>query len=254
MREIRPAGADVGAEHVGAVAFVVHTAGEGRVAVAELCRIAEAIDGRAADRRQEGFQVGARHQLRIHAAGVLVQARAQLGLADAEAPRDAGQVPDRIDRGLHHAHDAVRQNDVTVGADAAGIEGGADLRHVDMGARHRDGRADVDAARELVAKDFADAMAPRIERNDLVRVGPLRMRADEVGRRSVGEVGAVVGGERAGRDGERAVNRVAAGVAADGAARRVHGPDHGAALRRGRGAPAQRGRGFAAGHQPGRIE
>ena len=36
MREVRPAGADVGAEHVGAVALVVETAGDLRLGLAEL--------------------------------------------------------------------------------------------------------------------------------------------------------------------------------------------------------------------------
>src|SRR2546423_2871755 len=51
--EVRSAGADVGPENVGAVAFVVHAAGERRQTVAELRRIAEAVDRGAADRRQK---------------------------------------------------------------------------------------------------------------------------------------------------------------------------------------------------------
>jgi hypothetical protein len=53
VRQIRPAGADIGPEHVGAVAFVVYAAGERRQSVAELRRIAEAVDRGAADRRQK---------------------------------------------------------------------------------------------------------------------------------------------------------------------------------------------------------
>ena len=118
VREIRPACADVGAEHVGAVALVVHAAGERRPAVAELGRIAEAVDGRAADRRQEHLEVGPRDQLRIHAAGLLVQPAAQFGFGEAEALGDAGQIPDRIDRRLHHAHVAAGRHDVAVGVNA----------------------------------------------------------------------------------------------------------------------------------------
>ena len=65
-------------------------------------RIAEDVERDAADRRQEDRQVRPRHQLGIHAAGLLEQSAAQLVLADAEALGDAGQIPDRIDRRLGH--------------------------------------------------------------------------------------------------------------------------------------------------------
>ena len=51
--EIGPAGADVGAEHVRAVAFVMDAAGERLALVAEDGRIAEDVERHAADRRQE---------------------------------------------------------------------------------------------------------------------------------------------------------------------------------------------------------
>ena len=98
--EVGPAGADVGAEHVGAVAFVVHAAGERALRIGERGGVAEDIERDAADRRQEHLQVGARDEFREHAAGLLEQGAAQLALADAEALGDAGQVPDRIDGDL----------------------------------------------------------------------------------------------------------------------------------------------------------
>ena len=91
----------------------------------------------------------------------------QVGFVEAEAFGDAGQIPDRIDRRLHHAHAAVRGNDVAVGADAPCRDRRADFGHVDMGAGDRDGRPHVVAAHEVVAEGLADEMAPGIERHDL---------------------------------------------------------------------------------------
>src|SRR5262249_23910867 len=84
VREIGPAGDDVGAEYVGPVAFVVYATGQRRDAVAELGRIAKAVDGGAADRRQEDLEIGAVHQLGIHAAGLFVQSSSQIVLGQAE--------------------------------------------------------------------------------------------------------------------------------------------------------------------------
>ena len=50
MHEIGPAGADVGAEHIRAVALVVHPASKLATRVAHCRGIAEAVDGDAADR------------------------------------------------------------------------------------------------------------------------------------------------------------------------------------------------------------
>src|SRR5580700_8361410 len=53
VNQIRPAGADVGAEYVGAVALVVDPAGDLRTRVIEFSDVAEQINRGAADRRQE---------------------------------------------------------------------------------------------------------------------------------------------------------------------------------------------------------
>ena len=79
VRQVRPARADVGAEHVGAVALVVHARGERDVGIGEIARIAEHVDGLAADRRQEHFEIAARDELREHAAGLLEQRAPQIG-------------------------------------------------------------------------------------------------------------------------------------------------------------------------------
>src|ERR1700733_6366810 len=63
VHQIGPASADIGAEHVGAVAFVVHAAGDHRAGVADALDLAEQIDRLPADRRPEDFEVGAGGQL-----------------------------------------------------------------------------------------------------------------------------------------------------------------------------------------------
>ena len=57
MRQVGPAGADVGAEHVGAVALVVHAGGELDLGVGQVARVAEDVDGLPADGRQEHLEV-----------------------------------------------------------------------------------------------------------------------------------------------------------------------------------------------------
>jgi len=70
----------------------------------------------------------------------------------------------------------------------------------------------------MIAERFTDKMPPRIERDDLARVRPLRVRPHAVGRRGVGEVRDVIRGERTGGDRERTIDRIAAGMRANGVA------------------------------------
>jgi len=157
-----------------------------------------------------------------------MQAAAQVGLVEIEAFGDTRQIPDRIDRRLHHTHAAVPGDDIAVGANAARCDRGADFRHVDMGAGDRNRRPHVVAAREMLAEDVADQMPPGVKRYDFLGIAPLRVRADALDRRGIGEVGDMIVGERSRGDRERAVNRVAAGMAADRIAMRrvAQGRDH----------------------------
>ena len=100
VHQVGPAGADVRAEHVRAVALVVHAAGDRRGGIGELGDVAEQVDRHAADGRQEHVQVGPRDELGEHAGRLLEQRAAQARLGGAEALGDAGQVPDRIDGDL----------------------------------------------------------------------------------------------------------------------------------------------------------
>ena len=60
-----------------------------------------------------------------------------------------------------------------------------------------------------------DQMAPRIERDDALRIAPLRKRPDGRGGMGVGEIRAPDRIERAGRDRKRAIDRIGAAMGAD---------------------------------------
>ncbi len=142
-----------------------------------------------------------------------------------------GSPPDRLDRRLRHLHVARSAQDVVVGLQPAGGHGLHDLGHVHMRLGDRDGRTDVPAGGQLVGEHLGHQMAPRIERHDLLGIEPALERADRLGRRGVGEVGPMVGLELLGRDRQRPIDAVAAGMHADGVApgRIGHGPHDGAA-------------------------
>ena len=112
-----------------------------------------------------------------------------------------------------------------------------------------DARADVEALGDLGLERLGDQMAPRIERDDLPGLAPLRERADGRGGNGVGEVRPADRIERAGGHRERAIERIGAAMAADDVA--VAGPRHRAddraALARGRRAPVDREARLAAG-------
>ena len=123
----------------------METAGDLGFRLAELGDVAEEIDRGAADRRQEQLEVGPRHQLGVHATGLLEQRAAQVDLFHAEALGDAGQPPHRLDRGLGHPDVACGRQQVVVGFQAPGHDRILDLRHLHMRLGDGDGRADVPA-------------------------------------------------------------------------------------------------------------
>ena len=93
-----------------------------------------------------------------------------------------------------------------------------------------------------VLNALRDQMAPRVERDDAPRLRPLRERPDGRGRIGVGQVGAADRVERAGRDRERAIERIGAAMGADDVAvlePRHRADDRSALARRGR-APMNR--------------
>ncbi len=115
MREIGPAGADVGAEDVGAVALVVDSGRELDLGVGQVARVAEDVERLAADGREEDLEVGAGHELGVHAARFLEEHAAQVGLGAAEAAGHFGQVPHWLDRGLGNDGRAAGREELAVG-------------------------------------------------------------------------------------------------------------------------------------------
>ena len=191
VREVGPAGADVGAEDVGAVALVVHPAGELAFRIGDRGHVAEDIGRGAADRRQEDVQVGSCHQLGEHAAGLLEQRAPQVLFVNAAAPRHARQVPDRFEGDLGHADLAVLGQDRAVGRQPAGAHRVLQFGHIDAGLGDGDRRPDVPTVLQQVGIGLADDMAEGVERDDLVVLVPLRKRPDGLGGRSIGQVGFV---------------------------------------------------------------
>ncbi len=65
VRQVRAAGADVGAEHVRAVAFIVNAHRELHRLVGDEGRVAPNVDGEASNGGQEDFEIETGHQLGI---------------------------------------------------------------------------------------------------------------------------------------------------------------------------------------------
>src|SRR6516225_5850234 len=188
VKQIGAAGADVGAEHVGAVAFVVHAARDPGAVIRQLGDVSEQIGRRPADRRQEHLQVGPRHQFRKHAGGLFEQLPAQIVFGGREPLRQARQIPDRVDRDLDHRDAAALVDHFVIMLEPPGFDRRLQLGEIKAGARDRDARADVDAFGDLGREVFSDQMSPRVQRNDALRIAPLREGSDGRGRVGVGEV------------------------------------------------------------------
>ena len=141
--------------------------------------------------------------------------RRRLVSLDAAALGDARQVPDRLDRDLGAVDLAARGDHAAVRLQLLEAHRVLELGHGEPRLGHRDRRPDVQALGELLGERLADDVAIGVERDDLLRVGPLRMGPDRLGGRGVGEVGPVQRIEAAGGDRQRPVERVGAGMGAD---------------------------------------
>ena len=242
MREIGPAGADVRAEHIRAVALVVHACGQLHGGITQVAAIAEDVDGLPADRRQEHLQVRARDEFGIHATGLFEQHAAQIGFAATESVRNPGQMPNRLDRRLGDQRRAAGQQDLAVGDQASFLDGVHDLGHDHMRFGDGDGRADVVAGGQIRGEHVGHHRAPWVEADDLAGLTPLRERADDVGGRRVGEVRLVLTRQRTRCHRQRAVHAVRPAVRADHIAMGAlgGGSDERSTLARGRRTPANR--------------
>ena len=151
--------------------------------VRQFGNVAEQIGRGAADRRQKNLQIGPCHQFRKHAGGLFEQLPAQIVLGGREALRQARQIPYRVDRDLDHGDAAVLVHDLAVMLEPAGFDRRLQFGQIETRARDGDARTDVDAFGDLGCKIFRDEMSPRIERDDPLRIGPLRKRPDRFGGR-----------------------------------------------------------------------
>ena len=91
----------------------------------------------------------------------------------------------------------------------------AHLIQIEPGLRHGNAGTDIDPFSDLRLEDLGHHMSPWIERDDATGVGPLLERADRDGRLGIGEIGPPDGIKRAGRDGQRTIERVGAAMRAD---------------------------------------
>ncbi len=176
--------------------------------------------------------------------------RRRLGLAGAEAFGDAGQIPDRIDRDLHHRDTAVRVHDLAVGASGAWPASAARISGRSSRARVTAMLGRMSTPSAISLPKFSATRWPQGSSATMrLRVAPLRERPDGRGRKGVGEIGTADRIERAGRDRERAIHRIGAAMAADHVAirRPRHRADDRAARARIRSTPVDRERMLGAG-------
>mmetsp|Transcript_71995 Transcript_71995/g.216435 ORF Transcript_71995/g.216435 Transcript_71995/m.216435 type:complete len:277 (+) Transcript_71995:1982-2812(+) len=216
MEEVGAARRRVHAEDVRVAGLVVHAHHERQRRVGDRLDRADNVHGQPVDGRQEELEVGARDELGEHAARLLVDHAAQRRLLAVEPLRHLGQVPDGLDRRFGRRQRAVLHQDLLVGLEVAVVDGDLDLGQVEVRARHRDRRPDVDrAVLDAVAEDVLLHVTPRVERHNLLDVKPGFERADLLGRQRVGEVGTEVGRRVLHGQRHRPVHRVGARVRAD---------------------------------------
>ncbi len=168
-------------------------------------------------------------------------ARRSSVFVDAEALGDARQIPDRIDRRLGDRARRRSRAGRSVGLEPAGRDRVLHLRHVDVRLGDRDRRADVDSPPRARRRTPRPTMWPQGS-SETILSGSAHCGCGPIG--SAGAVSVRSGRwsrlESSRRHGERAVERVAAGMRADRVAlRRIRqGRHHRPALGRRGGAPA----------------
>jgi hypothetical protein len=114
---------------------------------------------------------------------------AQIVLGGREALRHPGQIPDRIDRDLDHGDAAVLVHDIAVAFSRPAAIADLQFGQIEPRAGDGDARADIDAFGDFRLEVLGHQMAPRIERDDALRIAPLRKRSDGCGGMGVGEIG-----------------------------------------------------------------
>mmetsp|Transcript_11965 Transcript_11965/g.21204 ORF Transcript_11965/g.21204 Transcript_11965/m.21204 type:complete len:242 (-) Transcript_11965:200-925(-) len=218
MRQVRTARTDVAAEDVRSVALVVHAHREGHVLVRDFFDAAPHVDCEAADRREEGVEVRARHELRVHHIGLLEERLAKRSLRASEALGDAREVPHGLDRELGDVRLTVVRQHVTVRGQTTDADGLFALWQIDVRLGDGNGRPDVVALFHVLLERDRRHVAVRIHRDDTLGVVP-RVEGPHLDHGG-GEVklGLVLRVEASGGHGKGLVHRVTARMGANGVA------------------------------------
>src|SRR5215831_1379357 len=215
VNQVGAAGADVGAEYVGTVAFIMDSAGDLGTRIGKFLDVAEQVDGGAADRRQKYAHVGTSDEFGEHARGLLEQGAPQSRLGRTESLRNTRQVPDRIDGDFHHREGAALDDVLSVGLQPTGPDGIPHFREIESRAGDGNCGANILSFGDLRLERGSGKMAPGVERDNAPRLRPLRKRTDGSGRVGICQIGTADRIEHTGRDRQRAIERVGAAMAAD---------------------------------------
>jgi hypothetical protein len=139
------------------------------------------------------------------------QLPAQIVLGGCKARRQARQIPDRVDRNLDHGDASVLMHDLAILLESSGFDRRLQFRQVEPArVMAMLGRMSMPSAISC-AKSSAARCPHGSSGNDPLRVCPLRKRPNRLGRMGVGDP-APDRPKRAGRDGERAIDRIGAAV------------------------------------------
>src|SRR5215813_4554838 len=142
----------------------------------------------------------------------------QSALVNIKTLRHAWEVPDGLDRSLVHHNIPARQENGAVSAESSFGDGVLELRHVDMGARHRNGGTNVVVPGIEVSKGLADHRPEWIERHDCFRLAPAGVWSNRLNRGGVGEVWTMIALQGATGDRQGTIDGIGARMRTDGIA------------------------------------
>src|SRR5580704_980279 len=97
-------------------------------------------------------------------------------------------MPNRIDGYLYNCNAAIGMHHVAIGFESAAGDSALHFMKLEPRFGDRDGRANIDAPRDLGLERLGRQMPPGVERDDALRFTPLRERSDAHGRMGVREV------------------------------------------------------------------
>mmetsp|Transcript_24876 Transcript_24876/g.42829 ORF Transcript_24876/g.42829 Transcript_24876/m.42829 type:complete len:459 (-) Transcript_24876:97-1473(-) len=226
--QVRSAGADIGTEHVGAVALVVDSHGEGNALIGDGVGVTPDVNGEATDGGKEQLDVRAGQQLGVHHVGLLEQGLAQGLLGALESLSNTGKVPHGLDGSLGDHRLSVGLEDLAIGDESAQTDSFLHLREIDVGLGDGNGGANIVTLLEVWLENGGHHVAPRIDGHKLLRILPTGERTEIICGGGHLQVGNVVGVQLARGNSKGSVNAVATAVGANSIALAsvLHGSDH----------------------------